>query len=97
MVPYICYKTVFVVDKDLHGRNVLLLTSFLLRELLRYPREILEWFHTFEIRGKANNWDLAYILPILLEGQAFVTWILARGIRLCQGVAHRQDDACDSG
>ena len=29
----------FVADEDLRGRNVLLLTSFLLRELLKYPRE----------------------------------------------------------
>ena len=28
-----------LVDKDLRGQNVLLLTSFLLRELLRYLRE----------------------------------------------------------
>ena len=29
----------FVADEDLHGQNILLLTSILLRELLRYPRE----------------------------------------------------------
>ena len=29
----------FVADEDLHGRNVLLLTSLPLHELLRYPRE----------------------------------------------------------
>ena len=29
----------FVADEDLCGRNVLLLTSFLLHELLRYLRE----------------------------------------------------------
>ena len=32
----------FVADEDLHGRNVLLLTSFPLRELLRCPRENLQ-------------------------------------------------------
>ena len=31
----------FVANKDLRGRNVLLLTSFLLLELLRYLRESL--------------------------------------------------------
>ena len=36
---FISYKTSFVADEHLRGRNGLLLPSFLLRELLRYPRE----------------------------------------------------------
>ena len=37
----VAVEAVFVADEDLHGQNVLLLiiTSFLLRELLRYLRE----------------------------------------------------------
>ena len=33
------HQTEFFADEDLHGRNALLLTFFLLRELLRYLRE----------------------------------------------------------
>ena len=33
----------FLFDEDLRGRNVLLLTSFLLRELLRYLRETIDY------------------------------------------------------